>query len=158
MTSRWARLGPPIAAVWALGFAAVHAWWAVAGAPRFAPPGESFFPGGRVPVVLALLAAVVAMLIGSGDDRDRGPRGRWLLAGAGWLAGAGMIAYSFMFWASFTGYFGIGGMIAWAADANMDGRPLWWAVMVLPGYTVSGAQAHRDITAPVGRATARCSA
>jgi hypothetical protein len=296
MTSRWAKWGPEIAAVWALGFAAVHAWWAVAGAPRFAPPGESFFPGGWVPVVLSLVAAVVAMLIGSGAGRDRDPRRRWLLAGAGWLAGAGMIAYSFMFWASvvgvlfglrvswvdwttllargsgvacgvltvavaiaeqrrargacprcgrvhgrprqrrtdptprwayvagylaiagclsrfgaeilygltsgkglsevltgpasvlaillflagtllplalthrwgriwprwvvplagravlrwivlgpglfmgagFTGYFGIGAMIAWAADANMDGRPLWWTVMVLPGYTVWG--------------------
>jgi hypothetical protein len=85
MTSRWARWGPRIAAVWALGFAAVHAWWAVAGAPR------------------------------------------WIVLGPGLFMGAG-----------FTGYFGIGGMIAWAADANMDGRPLWWAVMVLPGYTVWG--------------------
>lgn len=97
MTPRWARWSPWIAAVSALAYAAVHAWWAVGGAPRFAAPGESFFPGGWVPVAPAGLASVAGVLIGSGAGGDRSSRGRWLLAGVGWLAGAGMLVYSFMF-------------------------------------------------------------
>ena len=95
--SRPARWSPVVAAVGALAYAVVHGWWAVGGAPRFAAPGESLLPGGWVPVAPALLAAVTGLLIGSGAGRDRRSRGRWTLAGLGWLSGVGMLVYSFMF-------------------------------------------------------------
>lgn len=94
---RSARWSPPVAAVGALAYAVVHAWWAVGGAPRFTAPGESLLPGGWVPVAPALLAAVTGLLIGQGAGRDRHPRARWTLAGLAWLSGVGLLVYSFMF-------------------------------------------------------------
>ncbi|RLP94728.1 hypothetical protein EAD89_03585 [Micromonospora sp. BL4] len=56
---RW----PAFAAVWVGAYAVVHAWWAVQGAPRFAEPGESFFPGGWLPVATAVLSTAAVLLI-----------------------------------------------------------------------------------------------
>lgn len=74
-------------------YAAVHVWWAVAGEPEFTGRGESFFPGGWVPVVPALLAASVCWVIAM-----PGIRAGRLLIGAGTVAGLAMMAYCFLFW------------------------------------------------------------
>ncbi|MEV7988749.1 hypothetical protein [Micromonospora sp. NPDC085948] len=87
---------PPAAALWVTAYAVVHAWWALRGAPRFAEPGESFFPGGWLPVVPAVLSAAAILLISSGVERDRSTRGRWTLAVLGWVSGVSMVLYSFM--------------------------------------------------------------
>lgn len=90
-------MAPKAAAIWAVAYAVVHGWWAVGGAPRFAEPGESVFPGGWVPVAPALLAAVVGLLVDSGADRDPRSDARRVVAVLGWLSGGGMILYSLMF-------------------------------------------------------------
>jgi len=51
---------------------------------------------------------------------------RWVVLGPALFIGAGL-----------TGYFGIGGMTAWATGNNLDG-PLWALLMVLPTYTFWG--------------------
>ncbi|MET7862938.1 hypothetical protein [Micromonospora taraxaci] len=51
---------------------------------------------------------------------------RWLVLGPGYFVGAGL-----------TGYFGVGGMTAWATGDNVDGAA-WFLAVVLPAYTVWG--------------------
>ncbi|MFG1841588.1 hypothetical protein ACGFH8_24565 [Micromonospora sp. NPDC049175] len=91
---RWV---PAATAAWVTAYAVVHAWWAVRGAPRFAEPGESFFPGGWLPVVPAVLSAAAILLVASGAERDRSSRVRWALAALGGVSGVALVLYSFMF-------------------------------------------------------------
>ncbi|MCI4061523.1 hypothetical protein MRQ36_02605 [Micromonospora sp. R77] len=94
MTSRWARWTPRSAALGSLVYAAVHAYWAVAGPPRFPGPGESFLPEGWAPVAASAVAAVVALLVTVGWDSR--PVVRWSLAASGWVTGVALLLYSFM--------------------------------------------------------------
>lgn len=87
-------------AAWCGGYAAVLAWWAFSGRPSFS--GVGFFPGGWAPVVPAVLAAGVCLLIASGATRAWPRRGRRLLVGAGWAAGAALIAYCLLLWIDLT--------------------------------------------------------
>lgn len=82
-----------MAAAWCSLYCAVHVWWALAGEPAFTGRGESFFPGGWVPVVPAAVAGSVC-LAWAASARSR-PR---LLIGLGWVAGLAMMAYCFLFW------------------------------------------------------------
>lgn len=45
-------------------YAAIHVWWAVAGAPRFGSFGESFLPGGWTPVGIAAASLTAILLYG----------------------------------------------------------------------------------------------
>jgi hypothetical protein len=51
---------------------------------------------------------------------------RWIVLGPALFVGAGL-----------NGYFGIGGMTAWATGNNVDGSS-WFLLVVLPAYTVWG--------------------
>ncbi|THV40871.1 hypothetical protein [Glycomyces buryatensis] len=81
------RLTPFLLAV----YAAVHVWWAIAGAPHFDSFGESFIPGIWTPVAIAV-AALAASLLFLRENRHP-----WAIVALGWAAGIGMILYSFMF-------------------------------------------------------------
>jgi hypothetical protein len=91
---------PFLAAGWCGAYAVVHLWWAVAGAPTFLGRGESFFPGGWVPVVPASVAASASLLDGIAVVRRRGrsPSARWLLGSLAALGGGAMIAYCMLAW------------------------------------------------------------
>lgn len=78
-------------------YAVVHVWWALGNAPRFSWPGESYFPGGWLPVVIAGSAAVIVLGSGIGATKRWPDWSRWCLAIAAWLAGAALLLYSFMF-------------------------------------------------------------
>lgn len=91
----WRIWLPYVAAVWALGYGALHVWWALGHAPTFTGPvaRESYFDAPWLPVALAAVAAGVAC----SSIRGRSRRAAWVRAILGWLAGAGLLAYSFMF-------------------------------------------------------------
>lgn len=100
MESRWSSWVAVVAAGWNLGYLVLHAFWAIGYAPTFARPGESYFPGGWVPVVIAVVAVLAAVLAAVGARRDSVP---WFSAALAWVAGGAMLAYSFMFAVSLLG-------------------------------------------------------
>jgi hypothetical protein len=83
--------------VWQIAYASVHTWWAVDGGPRFLNGRESYFPGGWVPVVLGVLAAVGCLCAAAAARREVGDTGRYVLAGLNAVAGAALCVYSFLF-------------------------------------------------------------
>ncbi|MDG4825187.1 hypothetical protein O7635_25345 [Asanoa sp. WMMD1127] len=85
------------AVVWQIAYALVHAWWAVVGEPRLLNGRESYFPGGWVPVVLGVLAAVACLCAAVAARRDVSDTGRHALAVLNAVAGAALCVYSFLF-------------------------------------------------------------
>lgn len=86
-----------VAAVWQIAYALVHMSWATSGGPRFLNGRESYFPGGWVPVVLGVLAAVGCLCAAVTARREMGDTGRYVLSGLNAVAGAALYAYSFLF-------------------------------------------------------------
>ncbi|MET8040857.1 hypothetical protein ABZU25_08330 [Micromonospora sp. NPDC005215] len=140
---------PAGTALWVTAYAVVHAWWAVRGAPPFAEPGESFFPGGWLPVVPALLSAAVVLLIRSGTERDRSTGVRWALAALGWLSGVSMVLYSFMFPLSLLMI--LGGLFGMDLDA-MD----WVTLLAQGSGALGGALTIAIANAEQRRARGAC--
>ncbi|GIF76418.1 hypothetical protein [Asanoa siamensis] len=84
-----------VASVWQVVYGVVHVWWAVD-----APQGlarESYFPGGWLPVGIAVVAFAGCGSVAVGAARGLRPAGRYAVAGLNALAGIALCAYSFLF-------------------------------------------------------------
>lgn len=85
------------AVAWQTGYALVHLWWAIGGAPRFLMGRESYFPGGWVPVVIAAVALLGSAAVVAGARRGLSDTGHHVLAGLNATAGVALCVYSFLF-------------------------------------------------------------
>lgn len=109
----------------AAGYAVVHAWWAVAGAPPFAPPGESFVSGGWLPVVPAVASGAAVLLLGSSRG---GTRARRMFVSLAWISGCAAILYSIMF--------PLSALMIMGLVFGMDSDPHQWTRLVAQGSGV----------------------
>jgi hypothetical protein len=78
-----------------LGYVVVHVTWAIGEPPRFLNGQESYFPGGWLPVSLALLALGCLAVRATGREGHEG--GHYVWAGLTAAAGAALGVYSFLF-------------------------------------------------------------
>ncbi|MEU8234699.1 hypothetical protein AB0C12_34345 [Actinoplanes sp. NPDC048967] len=86
-----------VAGTWHVAYLLVHLWWAIGHEPRFLNGGESYFPGGWVPVVLGVLAAAGCLSAAVADRRGVNDSGGYVLAGLNAVAGVALCVYSFLF-------------------------------------------------------------
>lgn len=86
-----------IAPVWLTGYVVVHVVWAVIGPPQLMNGGESYFPGGWLPVVLGVVATVGSLTALTAAPLPVHETGHCVLAGLNALAGAAVGVYSFLF-------------------------------------------------------------
>jgi hypothetical protein len=86
-----------LAPVWLVGYVIVHAVWAIGDPPRFMNGGESYFPGGWIPVVLGVLAAIGCLAVAATAREKIPDTGHYVLAGLNAVAGVALCVYSFLF-------------------------------------------------------------
>jgi hypothetical protein len=89
--------GRLLAPVWLVGYVIVHAVWAVGDPPRFMNGQESYFPGGWLPVVLGVLAALGCLAVLVFAREKAHDNGHYVIAGLNAVAGAALCSYSFLF-------------------------------------------------------------
>ncbi|BCY07028.1 hypothetical protein [Actinoplanes sp. L3-i22] len=92
--NRWFRL---VAAAWQIAYLMIHMWWAIGHEPRFLHDGESYFPGGWVPVAIGALAAAGCLCAAVAVRYPVTGTGHYLLAALNAVAGVALCLYSFLF-------------------------------------------------------------
>jgi len=86
-----------LALAWQVGYAVVHLWWAFDGAPHSLETGESYFPGGWLPAIIALVAVAGCVAVLVGASRARKPTAHYAIAALNAAAGIALCVYSFLF-------------------------------------------------------------
>jgi hypothetical protein len=86
-----------VAWAWQAVYALVHLWWAVDGAPAALGGLESYFPGGWLPVIIAVAAFAGCGAVVVGASREVADTARYAIAGLNAIAGVALCVYSFLF-------------------------------------------------------------